>query len=111
PVAYFLAHSDLQGAVSNFFNADRLQGRTGIYLTEPYQPGKIPVLFVHGLLSDPLTWATMFNDLRADPELRARYQFWFYFYPTGIPYLETAAELRRELAELRAALDPEHRDV
>jgi pimeloyl-ACP methyl ester carboxylesterase len=110
PVAYFLSHSGFQKAISGFLDADKLQGRAGIYLTEPYQPGKIPVLFVHGLLSDPLTWATMFNDLRADPELRRRYQFWFYFYPTGVPYLQTAAELREDLADLRTALDPAHHD-
>lgn len=110
PVAYFLAHADFHKAVTGFLDAEQLRGRAGIYLTEPYQSGKIPVLFVHGLLSDPLTWAIMFNDLRADPELRTRYQFWFYFYPTGVPYLQTAAELRSDLADLRHALDPEHRD-
>ena len=39
----------------------------------------------------------VFNDLRADPELRDRFQFWFYFYPTGDPYLATAADLRDDL--------------
>ena len=39
-------------------------------MLEPYQPGKIPVLLVHGLLSSPVTWAPMFNDLQADPDLR-----------------------------------------
>jgi pimeloyl-ACP methyl ester carboxylesterase len=38
--------------------------------------------------------------------LRARYQFWFYLYPTGPGYLQAAAELRRDLAQLRAELDP-----
>ena len=50
---------------------------------------------VHGLLSSPLTWLAMFNDLRADPEIREHFQFWFYLYPTGDPYLESAAKLRR----------------
>jgi pimeloyl-ACP methyl ester carboxylesterase len=61
-------------------------------------------------LSSPVTWAPLFNDLRADPELNQRYQFWFYRYPTGNPYLLTAADLRLALDRLRDALDPRHED-
>jgi pimeloyl-ACP methyl ester carboxylesterase len=112
PLAYFLSRTDLDaGEYSGFFRADSLRDRTGIYLFEPYQPGKIPVLMVHGLLSSPVTWAPLFNDLRADPELNARYQFWFYRYPTGDPYLATAADLRQSLEKLRQALDPQRRDA
>ena len=79
-------------------------------MLEPYQPGKIPVVLVHGLLSSPLTWTPLFNDLRADPELRERFQFWFYFYPTGNPYLATAADLRRDLDRAAGRPRPaEHR--
>jgi len=46
----------------------------------------------------------------ADPVLRAHYQFWFYLYPTGAPYVETAADLRQTLTRLHAELDPEGRD-
>ena len=36
----------------------------GLYLTQPYQPGRIPVVFVHGTASKrPLWWAEMFNTL------------------------------------------------
>jgi pimeloyl-ACP methyl ester carboxylesterase len=93
-----------------FFRADEVRARTGLKLLEPYQPGKIPVLFIHGLLSTPVTWAPMFNDLQADPTLRDRYQFWVYFYPTADPYLATAADLRKRLNQLRNDLDPQHRD-
>ena len=77
---------------------------------EPYQPGKIPVLLVHGLLSSPATWAPLYNDLQADPLLRERFQFWVYFYPTSDPYLATAVDLRHALAKLRDDLDPQHQD-
>src|SRR5262249_44669061 len=83
----------------------------GIRMLEPYQPGKIPVLLVHGLLSSPLTWAPAFNDLTGDPGLRERFQFWTYFYPTSQPYLVTAADLRDELARIRKDLDPQHKDA
>ena len=68
------------------------------------------MLLVHGLLSSPVTWAPMFNDLQADPVLRERFQFWVYFYPTGNPYLATAADLRQNLDAIRADLDPQHQD-
>ncbi|HMC67452.1 MAG TPA: hypothetical protein VKI65_21130, partial [Gemmataceae bacterium] len=112
PLAYFLSRSDLNGIeYTGFLRAHDLRDRTGIYMFEPYQPGKIPVLMIHGLLSSPLTWAPMFNDLRADPTLRDKYQFWFYLYPTGNPYLATAADLRQALTKLRADLDPRHEDA
>src|SRR5262249_54643807 len=41
---------------------------------------------------------------------RDKFQFWFYLYPTGNPYLATAADLRQELLRIRAELDPHHRD-
>jgi hypothetical protein len=48
----------------------------------------------------------MFNDLRAFPEIRDRYQFWFYLYPTGQPFWESAAQFRETLAEMQQTLDP-----
>ena len=78
----------------------------GLYMVEPYDPARIPVLMVHGLWSSPTTWMEMFNDLRAYPELRKRYQFWFYLYPTGQPFWVSAAQLRDGLVEMRQTLDP-----
>lgn len=78
----------------------------GLYLMQPYEEGKIPVVFIHGLWSSPMTWMEMFNALRGDPELRARYQFLFYFYPTGQPFWISAAELRKDLKEFRQTFDP-----
>ena len=75
-------------------------------MVQPYEPGKIPVLMVHGLWSSPMTWMEMFNDLRSQPEIRDRYQFWFYLYPTAQPFWLSAAQLRRDLAQVREALDP-----
>lgn len=71
-----------------------------LYTFESYQPGKIPIVCVHGLLSGPVTWTETFRELWTDPEIRERYQFWFYLYPTGEPFLTSAAQLRNELQEL-----------
>ena len=112
PLAYFLSRTDLNGLdLEGFLRADKVQKRAGIYMFEPYQPGKIPVVMVHGLVSSPLTWTTMFNDLRADPVLREHFQFWFYLYPTADPYVATAADLRQTLVELRSEVDPHHQDA
>ena len=53
---------------------------------DPNDPNRIPVLMVHGLWSSPRTWMDMFNDLRSFPEIRERYQFWFYLYPSVQPF-------------------------
>ncbi len=78
--------------------------RTGLFQLEPYDPDKIPVVLVHGLISTPGAWAQAVNQLRADPEIRKRYQFWVYLYPTGLPVWGSAAVLREELDRYQAAL-------
>lgn len=111
PLAYYLANARLDAdGYLGFVRPDSLGEKTGLHALEPYEPGRIPVILVHGLLGSPLTWAPMFNDLQADPVLRKHFQFWVYFYPTGNPYLITAAELRRDLERLRKSLDPEGKD-
>ena len=91
---------------------DSNDGRlAGLYMVQPYEPGKIPVVMVHGLWSSPMTWMQMFNDLYADPVIRERYQFWFYLYPTALPYWRSAAMLREDLAQLRGTIDPCRRDA
>lgn len=111
PLAFFLQENDLSGyGIKGLLTPAKVEGHAGLYMLEPYQPGKIPVILVHGLLSSPLTWAPMFNDLQADSELRSKYQFWFYFYPTAHPYLNTAADLREAIAALKKRCDPQEQD-
>lgn len=83
---------------------------TGLYLLEPYQPGRIPLILIHGLASDAQTWGEMIVALRSDPNIVAQYQIWVYQYPTGNSYLYSAADLRRELLRVRDVLDPGNRD-
>jgi pimeloyl-ACP methyl ester carboxylesterase len=77
---------------------------------EPYQPGKIPVVIIHGLYSDPQSGSDLINDLRASPGFAEAHQVWTYRYPTGQGILQSAATLRDELAAAVAALDPEGGD-
>ena len=83
---------------------------SGLFLMEPYDPQKTPVIFVHGLLSTPLTWANVTNDLWGNAEFRRRYQIWHYHYPTSAPFLYTAKAFREQLAKARAQLDPAGKD-
>ena len=83
---------------------------SGTYLLRPYEPGKIPVVFVHGTASNPARWVEMFNTLITDPAIRQRYQFWFFVYNTGNPIAYSASLLRDSLDDLVKQLDPEQKD-
>ena len=73
---------------------------------EPHQPGRIPVVFIHGLASDEGTWFDMLNELRTWPAFHRRYEAWVYHYPTGAAFLQSSAVLRRELVRAVRQLDP-----
>ncbi|MCA9241115.1 MAG: hypothetical protein KDA37_12985 [Planctomycetales bacterium] len=112
PLAYFLNQPALREetiSTLGLLRPDSVKQLQGLYMLEPYNPHKMPVLMVHGLWSSPATWMEMFNDLRSDPNVRSRYQFWFYLYPSGQPFWNSAAQLREELAVMRQNLDPKHR--
>lgn len=115
PLAYFLDNPEFEQrknvATLALLNPDGAESLKGLFMVEPYDPRKIPVVMVHGLWSSPLTWMEMFNDLRAFPEIRDQYQFWFYLYPTGQPFWISAAEMRKDLQELQDTLDPVHRSL
>jgi len=100
----------LEISTLGLLDPNRLQAKQGLYMVEPFDPSKIPVLMVHGLWSSPMTWMEMFNDLLAYPEIRSNYQFWFYLYPTGQPFWTSAEQLRQQLAEARQTLDPTGRN-
>ena len=82
-----------------------------IYLLDPYDPNKTPLLMVHGLQSTPVAFAALVNALRSDPVIRAKYQTWQFYYASGTPVLANAAELRDSLAETLHALDPKDHDA
>ena len=67
---------------------------------QPYDPNKIPVVFVHGLQDTPVSWVPMVNALWADPVLRRNYQVCVFSYPSGYPIPYSALLLRRELDAL-----------
>jgi pimeloyl-ACP methyl ester carboxylesterase len=84
--------------------------KTDVYMTQPYCPGRVPVVFVHGTFSSPVWWAEMANVLAADPLIRQKYQFWHFAYNTGNPVVFSAKKLRDSLAARIQKLDPEGHD-
>ena len=84
--------------------------RQPLVSSTPYRPGLIPVVFVHGTASSIVRWAEMYNRLLADPEIRSRYQFWFFQYDSGNPIALSALRLRQALSGAVARLDPDGKD-
>lgn len=109
-VAYGLENSTVwKLGLAQFFSSVQ-QVQTGIYMTQPYQPGKAPLVFVHGTASSPVWWVEMWNTLRSDPLIRQHYQFWYFTYNTGNPVPYSAAKLRESLEAKIQSLDPEGKD-
>jgi pimeloyl-ACP methyl ester carboxylesterase len=84
--------------------------KTQIYLIDPYDPNKIPLLLVHGLQSTPVTFLSLVNAIRMDPELNRHFQVWTFLYGSGTPVLFNALTLRQELEKTVRALDPSDHD-
>jgi pimeloyl-ACP methyl ester carboxylesterase len=82
----------------NMIRGEHMRGAAGLLLLQPYDAEKIPVIFVHGLLSSAYAWENVASSLSDDPEIRRRYQFWVFSYSTGNPIAYSALLLRQDLA-------------
>jgi pimeloyl-ACP methyl ester carboxylesterase len=100
--------NDLLMGISGVINIEKRKRDAGLYLTEPFDPDRIPVVMIHGLTSSPLVWRTIATSLMADPLIRKNYQFWYVYYPTGMPIPESAASIRDDIA-IRKMTIREHR--
>src|SRR5215211_247395 len=100
PLGYYPPPANLMFAgLLGGFKASNYPAPTGLYFLQPYDPDRIPLVFVHGLFSTPFDWVKTITGLQADPEIRKHYQFWIFAYPTGNPILYSALRLREELAK------------
>lgn len=102
--------NEVVSGVHGFFKADDRLAHSGIFLLEPYDPDRIPVLLIHGLFSVPMIWRDIIPEMACDPEIAKRFQFMLFTYPSSFPVIESAELLRDELAALRETYDPEGRD-
>jgi len=109
PLAYFLNQPQFRDedlSTKGLLHPGDAKKLQGLYMLEPFDAKKMPVVMVHGLWSSPITWMEMYNDLRSDPQVRDHYQFWFYLYPTGQPFWISATQMREDLAQMRREVDP-----
>jgi len=112
PLGLLLDKREFSGAglaTWGLINPSSAGQRRGLYMLEAFDPRKIPVVLVHGLWSSPDTWTEMLNDLRSLPEIRNRYQFWAYLYPTGQPFWYSATQMRDDLQTVRDTVDADRR--
>jgi len=101
PLAYYPVSSELWYGLAGAIRVGEHMKAMGLYMLQPYDPDRIPLIFVHGLLSTPRMWRNVVNELEADPELRGRYQCWVFGYPTGNPPAYSAMRFRDELDKAR----------
>ena len=71
-------------------------GRAGVYFLEPYDPRRIPVLFVHGINGTPASFDYLIENLD-----RSRFQAWVYYYPSGVHLAAAAQHLDQTMAKLK----------
>jgi pimeloyl-ACP methyl ester carboxylesterase len=96
---------------SGFLNGSyRDKDRSPIDGLEPYRPGQIPVVFIHGTASSSGRWADLVNDLQSDPTIRDHFQFWWFTYNTGNPTPLSALQLRAALQKTIHNIDPDGED-
>ena len=99
PLAYMVRNPLPFDYLTYMIRPGKTRQMQGLYLFEPYRSNRIPVVFVHGLMSNIRTWMQMINTLESDPILRKYYQFWGFTYSSGNPVLYSARQLRDALLD------------
>lgn len=101
PFAFHPPSNPLWRGLMGLMQVEKYMSHSGLYMLEPYDPNRIPVILVHGLISTPEIWVNVINELEADPLLRGRFQFWVFSYPTGNPPAYSALICREELQKIQ----------
>lgn len=95
PSALYWQMSDLDDLdIAKVFLPSRFTDETALYVSSPYDPGRIPLVLVHGLKSSPGAFRKLYNELNREPWFRENYQVWFFSYPTGNNWTYSAARFR-----------------
>jgi pimeloyl-ACP methyl ester carboxylesterase len=92
--------------LAGFFKATRPVFGDGLVMLQPYRPGRVPVVLVHGTASSPARWAEVVNEVQNDPRLGERVQIWLFMYNTSNPILYSARLLREALRRAVEDFDP-----
>ena len=67
----------------------------GVYFLQPFDPEKIPVVFIHGVGGHPKQWGPLIQHLD-----RTHYQPWVFYYPSGLRLHMSAEFLLQSLSEI-----------
>jgi hypothetical protein len=94
----------------NMLRPEAMRERSGIFLTEPYDPNKAIVLVIPGLQSTPFAFVDLMRAMRCDSDVTAHFQVWTFLYGTGTPVLFNALRLRQELERTIRDVDPRDHD-
>jgi len=70
---------------------------TGLYMLEPHRPGRVPVVFVHGIGGSPRQFSELLRAL--DPR---RHEAWVFFYPSAFHLSDLAQYLHKSLSLMTA---------
>jgi pimeloyl-ACP methyl ester carboxylesterase len=105
------AFRPLRAAVIGTGHVEEEDSDQGLFFLEPYRPGRIPVVLVHGTASSPGRWGDLVNELANDRAIATRYQFWLFLYNTGNPIGYSGGRLRHALETAVERLDPQGRDA
>jgi pimeloyl-ACP methyl ester carboxylesterase len=68
----------------------------GVYFFEPYDPDRIPILFVSGAAGSAQNWAYFYEHLD-----KTKYQFWYYLYPSGVRLERASRFLANTMRDIR----------
>ncbi len=111
PLAYMVKNPPPFDFLQRTFQVELTDQYEGLYHLEPHRDDRIPVVLVHGLLSDIRTWLQLINTLQSDPELRKHYRFMGFSYSSGNPIFVSAMQLRKSLLEERERLRQSGHDL
>ena len=101
PLAYMAKDPPLYNFLFYMLRPDDTREMQGLYHFEPFDPNRIPVVLVHGLMSDTRTWLQMINSLRSDPVFLKHFQVYGFSYSSGMPIVHSAFFLRDALIKER----------
>jgi len=71
------------------------EGRAGLFMLEPYDAQRVPVIFVHGIGGSPRDWEQVIEKLD-----RTKFQPWVFYYPSGFSIGLSAMMLNNAVDEL-----------
>ena len=111
PLAYMVQKPQVFNFLQRTFKIEMTKSAVGLYHLEPHHDNRIPIILVHGLMSDIHTWLQLINTLQSDPELRKNYRFMGFSYSSGNPIFISAMQLREALDKEREKLQADNRDL